>query len=162
MFIKNCPSAELAVTFRSKTIDKWTAHEVQDILDEYHFEMVSVNRAFKEKMSVNALTAVSPPAPPADGQRPLQLQATDPDALYHTFCMQKSSLASNSSVRGPTRRPGPKLPRIGGLHDKPCSFCQDAAHSAFIQCRDPKLCFNCHSPDHCRRDCPAFCQQSEN
>lgn len=54
MFIKNCPSAELAVTFRSKTIDKWTAHEVQDILNEYHSEMVSVNRAFKEKVSVNA------------------------------------------------------------------------------------------------------------
>lgn len=114
------------------------------------------------------LTAVSPPAPPADGQSPLQPQATDPDALNRLISMlekvllQKSSLTSNGPVRGPTRRPGPRLPRIGGLHDKPCSLCQDAAHSAFIHCPDHRLCFRCHSPDHSRHDCPAFRQQSEN
>lgn len=30
MFIRNCPSKDLALTFRSKTIDKWSVHEVQD------------------------------------------------------------------------------------------------------------------------------------
>ena len=33
MFIRNCPSKELALTFRTKTVDKWSAHEVQDILN---------------------------------------------------------------------------------------------------------------------------------
>lgn len=127
-----------------------------------------MNRASKEKVSVNALTAVLPPAPPADGQGPLQPQATDPDALNRLINMlekvllQRSSLASNSPVRGPNRRPGPKLQGIGGLHDTPCAVSQDAAHSAFIHCHDHKLCFECHSPDHSRRDCPASRQQSEN
>lgn len=168
MFIKNCPSTELAMTFRSKTIDKWDACEVQDILNEYHSEMMSVNRTSKERVSVNALAAVSPPAPPAEEQSPLQPQATDPDALNRLINMlekvllQRSSPASNSPVHGPTRRPGPRLPRIGGLHDMPCSVCQDTAHSAFTHCCDQKLCFKCHSPDHSRRDCPASRQQSEN
>lgn len=39
MFIRNCPSKELAMTFRSKTIDKWSAEEVQAVLDEYHSEV---------------------------------------------------------------------------------------------------------------------------
>lgn len=38
MFVKNCPSKVLAMTFKSKTIDKWTAVEVRDVLDEYHTE----------------------------------------------------------------------------------------------------------------------------
>lgn len=36
MFIRHCPSRDLALSFRSKTIDKWTAREVQEVLDEYH------------------------------------------------------------------------------------------------------------------------------
>lgn len=45
MFIKNCPSKELSMTFRSKTIDKWSAVEVQAVLDEYHTEMSSKGTA---------------------------------------------------------------------------------------------------------------------
>ncbi|XP_061733501.1 uncharacterized protein LOC133536867 [Nerophis ophidion] len=45
MFIKNCPSRDLSMTFRSKTIDKWSAVEVQAVLDEYHTELSSKNAA---------------------------------------------------------------------------------------------------------------------
>lgn len=169
MFIKNCPSTELAMTFRSKTIDNWTAHEVQDILNEYHSEMASLmSRVSKEKVSINALAAVPSPALPADVQSAPQPQANDPDALNRLINMlekvllQRSLPASVSPASGPTRRSGPRLPRIRGLHDVPCSICQDTAHSAFTHCRDQKLCFKCYSPDHSRRDCPASYQQSEN
>ena len=154
MFIKNCPSTELAMTFRSKTIDKWTAHEVQDILNEYHSEMASAaSRAPKERVSVNALAAVPPPALPATGQSPQQPQATDPDALNRLISMLEKVLMQRP-VPSSNRQSGPRLPRIGGLHDMPCTICQDAAHSAFTHCRDNRLCFQCHSPDHSRRNCP--------
>ncbi|KAL1279464.1 hypothetical protein QQF64_026137 [Cirrhinus molitorella] len=38
MFIRNCPNSDLVLTFCSKTIEKWTAYEVQEILNEYHSE----------------------------------------------------------------------------------------------------------------------------
>lgn len=38
MFIRYCPSEDLAFTFRSKIMDKWSAREVQEVLDEYHLE----------------------------------------------------------------------------------------------------------------------------
>lgn len=31
MFIRHCPSRDLALSFRSKTINKWTAREVQEV-----------------------------------------------------------------------------------------------------------------------------------
>ena len=154
MFIKNCPSTELAMTFRSKTIDRWTAHEVQDILNEYHSEITSTtSRAPKERVSVNALAAVPTTALHAEGQSLLQPQATDPDALNRLISMLEKVLLQRP-VPGSTRQSGPRLPRVGGLNNMPCSVCQDAAHSAFTHCRDHKLCFQCHSPDHSRRDCP--------
>ena len=41
MFIRNCPSPELSMTFRSKAMAKWTAHEVQEILCKHHSGMTS-------------------------------------------------------------------------------------------------------------------------
>lgn len=38
MFIRHCPDKELSRTFRSKTLDKWSARDVQEVLDEYHIE----------------------------------------------------------------------------------------------------------------------------
>jgi len=154
MFVKNCPSTELAMTFRSKTIDRWTAHEVQDILNEYHSEITSTtSRAPKERVSVNALAAVPTTALHAEGQSPLQPQATDPDALNRLISMLEKVLRQRP-VPGSTRQSGPRFARVEGLNNMPCSVCQDAAHSAFTHCRDCRLCFQCHSPDHSRRDCP--------
>lgn len=97
MFLWNCPSIELAMTFRSKTIDKWTACEVQDILNKYHSEMtLSVSRASKERVSVNALAAASPPTPTTEGQSPLQPQATHPDVLNHLINMLENVLLQRS------------------------------------------------------------------
>lgn len=81
--IRNCTSTELAMTFRSKTIDKWTAYEVQDILNEHHSGMASVvNRTTKEKVSVNVInTTVPPSAPSTGGHGSLKAQATDSATL---------------------------------------------------------------------------------
>lgn len=56
MFIRNCPSNELAFTFRAKTIDKLSAPEVQDVLNDYHAEMSfkateEVHRETSERIS---------------------------------------------------------------------------------------------------------------
>lgn len=39
MLIRNCPCYDLALTFRSKTIDVWSACEVLKVLNEYHAKM---------------------------------------------------------------------------------------------------------------------------
>lgn len=46
MFIRNCPNSDIPLTFHSKTIDKWTACEVQEILNKYRSEK---SLKFREK-----------------------------------------------------------------------------------------------------------------
>lgn len=47
-----------------------------------------------------------------------------------------------------------KPPKIEGFMDMSCSICNDSSHSAFIHCRENRLCFLCHLPGHPRRECP--------
>lgn len=163
MFIKNCPSRELALTFRSKTIDKWSVEEVQDVLDEYHTEIRSkgtasaVDKRLNEKVHVNKVemqcTVVSSP----DRQDLHAANLTESPALDRVITMLEKILLQRATPAQTmsNRVSKPRLPRIEGLNSMPCAVCGDAAHSALTHCRDRKLCFLCHSPDHSRRSCPA-------
>lgn len=44
MFIRNCPDPELALIFKCKPLDEWTAADVQIRLDEYQREMKLLQR----------------------------------------------------------------------------------------------------------------------
>ena len=169
MFIRNCPTPELSMTFRSKTMDKWTAHEVQEILCEYHSGLTStVSKVARERVTMNIQqTAPPPPVPPTGGQGAPQSQATDSATLERLISMLEKVLLQRPVQSGPSRQSGPRRPRIEGLHDVPCSVCRDNAHSAFTHCRVHRLCFQCHSPNHSSRACPGHTasntrQQPEN
>lgn len=62
------------MTFKSKTIDRWTAVEVQDVLDEYHTERGSrgaaaaVSRKPSENVYVNKVEVLHTAAPPLDSK----------------------------------------------------------------------------------------------
>ena len=156
MFISNCPSPELSMTFRSKSMAKWTAHEVQEILCEYHSGMTStVSKVAREKVAMNVQhTATPPPVPPTGGQGVSQSQATESATLEQLISMLEKVLLQRPVQSGPSRQSGPRRPRIEGLHNMPCSVCRDATHSAFTHCREHKLCFQCHSPNHSSHACP--------
>lgn len=167
MFIKTCPSKELAMTFRSKTIDKWTAMEVQDVLDEYHTERgsrgaaaaaVAVSRKPSENVYVNKCEVeVLHTAVPSPGSKDSHApKSPDLAALERVITMlEKVLLERSSPTRANTsKQPRAKASRIEGLNNLPCAVCGDANHSALTHCRDKKLCFKCFSPDHSRRSCP--------
>lgn len=160
MFIRNCPNSELALTFRSKTIDKWSASEVQEILTEYHSEKfiravsTKKDRAVMEKaVAVNRMEVNSSPVPLCNVQSPPQLTSTDHSAMERLIGMLEKVLVSNNQSR-PTSRRTSGLPRIQGLSDSPCLVCKDSSHSALSHCKDNRLCFQCFSPDHARDRCP--------
>lgn len=168
MFIRNCPSPELSMTFRSKTIDKWTAHEVQDILYEYHSMATSSdNKVVRENIKISTQHTATPlPVPPSDGQSPPQPPASDSATLERLINMLEKVLLQRPVQPAQNRLPGSRRPRVEGLHNMPCSVCHDATHSTFTHCRDHKLCFLCYSPNHSRGACPsrmpANTQQQEN
>lgn len=166
MFIKNCPSKELAMTFRSKTIDKWTAVEVQGVLDEYHSERglwdavaATVSRRPSENVYVNKVEMLHTAAPPPDFKdfpRPSNPPTSDLAALERVITMLEKVLLEKSAPTqaNASRQTRSRPSRIEGLNNLPCAVCGNSTHSALTHCRDKKLCFKCFSPDHSRRSCP--------
>ena len=160
MFIRNCPDSGLLLTFRSKTIDKWSAAEVQEVLDEYHSEKVikaagvGKDGAVGEKnVAVNRMEVKSSPAPLCSAQPTPQSTSADHSALERMIGMMEKVLMNTTQSRSADRRTS-GLPRIQGLKDTPCLVCKDPSHSALSHCKDNRLCFQCFSPDHARDRCP--------
>ena len=103
MFIRNCPDSGLLLTFRSKTIDKWSAAEVQEVLDEYHSEKVikaagvGKDGAVGEKnVAVNRMEVKSSPAPLCSAQATPQSTSADHSALERMIGMMEKVLMNTA------------------------------------------------------------------
>lgn len=159
MFIRNCPCKDLALTFRSKIIDKWSACEVLEVLNEYHAEMsckavAPVHTEKKVGVALNKAEVSHGLVPAHSRQEPLQTQNPEQVTLARVVDMLEKVLLRGVSVQPQVgRRAPPRRPVIEGFNDKPCTICNDAAHSALSHCREKGLCFQCHSTGHTRRDC---------
>ena len=100
MFIRNCPNKDLALTFRSKTADRWSAHEVQDVLNEYHSEVSFRTSAALCKQASDRVTAnkiqISPCSVPSpDKQESQQIKDSD-QALEKVIDMLENILLCGS------------------------------------------------------------------
>ena len=163
MFIRNCPCKDLALTFRSKTITRWSASEVLEVLNEYHAEMSckTTSPVHPVDIAVHRAEVGYSPVSPHSSQVPPQAQSPQYVSLAEVMSMLEKVLlrgASDQSQvrrRAPPKRPTDSADRIDGFTDKPCIICNDEDHSAFSHCREKRLCFKCHAPGHSRNDCPA-------
>lgn len=148
MFIQNCPSKDLKLIFRSKMFDKWSANEAQDIQDQYHMEKSNM---FSSPIPINKIQV----SPASDSQVQTQNVTKESATMERLIDMLEKVLLQNSKSARSSRpmniRSG--MPRVEGLNVMPCSVCNDNSHSAFTHCREQKLCFLCHLPDHSRRSC---------
>lgn len=148
MFIRHCPSKDLALTFRSKTIDKWSAREVQEVLDEFHLEKELRCSGGINKVTVNKVE-FSPDASHA-------ANVSDNSALEKMIAMlEKVLLQSQSSAQANSKPRSSQRPmKVKGFTSSPCLVCNEGTHSALTHCREHNLCFLCHLPGHSRRNCP--------
>ncbi|XP_062413915.1 uncharacterized protein LOC119209848 isoform X1 [Pungitius pungitius] len=156
MFIRHCPSKDLALTFRSKTIDRWSAREVQEVLDEYHLEKgfrssaEGVSRIDINRVEVGNIVTSVPDIP---GQKTAVDQENS--TLERLVGMLEKVLLQGPGYTQVNKKPhsSNRLPKVEGLNEIPCSICNDASHSALTHCRENRLCFLCHLPGHPRRTC---------
>ena len=163
MFIRNCPCKDLALTFRSKTIEKWSACELLEVLNEYHAEMSCkaippVHAVKRMDVAVHTAEVSHSPAPGHSGHVPPQTQSPQYVPLAEVMAMLEKVLLRGTSDQSQVRRQAPpRRPedRVDGFTDVPCIICKDDGHSAFSHCREKRLCFKCYAPGHSRRYCPA-------
>lgn len=155
MFIRHCPSRDLALTFRSKTIDKWSAREVQEVLDEYHLEKcVESSKRESNRININAAEISHNAAPVSDTPELKKNMSQDNATLERLISMLEKVLLQSQAQANRNPNNNHRAPRIEGLTDTPCSVCKDGSHTALTHCRENRLCFLCHSAGHSRRTCP--------
>lgn len=173
MFIRNCPCKDLALTFRSKTIDRWSAREVLEVLNEYHAEMsykagTQAHSSKKVDVAVHKAEVSHNPVLASGSNEPPQAQNPQYVPLAEVMTMLERVLLHGASNQPQVRRRAPvRQPtnRIEGFTDKPCIICKDNDHSALFHCREKRLCFQCHAPGHSQRNCPgrgAVAEHQEN
>ncbi|KAJ8404548.1 hypothetical protein AAFF_G00338150 [Aldrovandia affinis] len=154
MFIRHCPDPELALVFKCKPLEEWTAGEVQARLDECQRE----HRLKQRQPTRLAGGVVSPFRPtgvlhacaqtaekPAATQPPLvPAQPTEGQSLEDVIALLEHVLEQGFSQRNdlPRRfqqiaRPMPKL------------WKREPLHSCALSCRSSVLCLSCTWPRGC-------------
>lgn len=142
-------------TFRSKTIDKWSAREVQEVLDEYHLEKcVKSSKRESNRININAAEISHNAAPVSDTPELKKNMSQDNATLERLISMLEKVLLQSQAQANRNPNNNHRAPRIEGLTDTPCSVCKDGSHTALTHCRENRLCFLCHSAGHSRRTCP--------
>ncbi|XP_043988373.1 uncharacterized protein LOC122840201 [Gambusia affinis] len=165
MFIRNCPCKDLTLTFRSKTIDKWSACEVLEVLNEYHAEVSckETSPVHHEKtvdIKVHKAEVGHGLVPTHNSQEysqthsPQCVSLTDVMFMLEKVLLHGASDQSHVRRRTPPRRPVDNTDKIDGFTIKPCIICKADNHSALSHCRENRLCFKCYAPGHSRHNCP--------
>lgn len=102
MFIRNCPCKDLALTFRSKTIDRWSACEVLEVLNEYHAEMSykaasPVQPVKRMDIAVHKAEVSHSPVPTHSSHEPPQTPSPQYVPLAEVMSMLKKVLLRGTS-----------------------------------------------------------------
>ncbi|KAJ8385377.1 hypothetical protein AAFF_G00189980 [Aldrovandia affinis] len=163
MFIRHCPDPELALVFKCKPLEEWTAGEMQARLDECQRE----HRLKQRQPTCLAGGVVSPVRPtgvlhvcdqtaekPAATQPPLvPTQPTEGRSLERVIALLEHVLEQGFSQRNDPRHRFQQRPRDADRSRGPCQICGNANHSTVVHCRTNCLCFVCHAPGHVAAVC---------
>ncbi len=79
-------------------------------------------------------------------------QQPESQVLSRMMVMLEQLMDRVQSRDVPTHRGSSRLQRRYGRNA--CRVCQDNKHSTVTHCITDKLCFECFSPGHPKRDCP--------
>lgn len=159
MFVKHCPDPDLAAVFKFKAPDKWTASEVQELIDRYQTEM---------KEQLNSKSKCTKPLT-------VYTQAPAPDNSEITSHLVESAVQSENSATSRVPCNDNCLKTLVSLFDRAlsqnnqaarrsnphdqfqhrsCRVCQSREHSTLSHCRRDRLCLACFQPNHIKKDCP--------
>lgn len=168
MFIRNCPDKELAYVFKSKSLNKWTACEVQERLEEFHRE----HKATPKTLSQNTSTTTD------HNQRRVGSSVNEckqsdvlllPEKVCDADCamsegntldrvigmLERALGHNNQGVQNCKSSCEQKLCQVNCVASEGlvCSICKSTEHTTISHCRVNRLCFKCHGSGHRRASC---------
>ncbi|XP_042559844.1 uncharacterized protein LOC122128886 [Clupea harengus] len=172
MFVRHCPDQSLAMVFKSKLVEQWTAKEVQERIDEYQCEMKTKRTEVSSLPRQNAALMLNSEESHSEYSLDCALQSCkqtieQPRRLYESVPTSQSSvdrmtdmlskvLESVNALRATNSFSAPQHTRRG--RDR-CRICSEGSHSTLQHCRTHCLCFACHQPGHLSLCYPAASHQ---
>lgn len=160
MFVRHCPDQSLAMVFKSKLVEQWTAKEVQERIDAHQSEVKTKHREVSSLPRQNTALlhsseqahSVAEPecALQSCKQRVEQPRSSDASVDKMTDMLSKvlESLNALHAAKPPS------APR-GRMDRSKCRICGEGSHSTTEHCRTHRLCFGCHKPGHMKQSCPS-------
>ena len=176
MFVRHCPDQSLAMVFKSKLVEQWTAKEVQERIDEHQSE---VRIRDHKRVDISCLPRQNTALMHGHEQghsanvSDCGLQSCR-QTVEQPRISDESGLTSQHGVANMTDMLSKVLESLNALHaantfsaprrDRKergrCRVCGEGSHSTLEHCRNHRLCFGCHKPGHLRQSCPSAPQAS--
>lgn len=159
MFVKHCPDPDLAAVFKFKAPDKWTASEVQELIDRYQTEMKE--QLNSKSKCTKPLTAYAQAPAPDNSEMTSHLVESvvqsENSAISRVPC-NDNCLKTLVSLFDRALSQNNQAARRSNPHDqfqhRSCRVCQSLEHSTLSHCRRDRLCLACFQPNHIKKDCP--------
>lgn len=159
MFVKHCPDPDLAAVFKFKAPDRWTASEVQELIDRYQTEMKeklnSKSKCTKPLMAYTQTpvldnTEITSPLvePTVQGETSATSRVPCNDNCLKTLVSLFDRALSQNNQAACRSNP------YDQFKHRACRICQSLEHSTVSHCRRDRLCLACFQPNHIKRDCP--------
>lgn len=154
MFVKHCPDAALYAALRGKPIEKWTAEEIQEMIDSHQRDkLCSMNNreqciAKVEEERESGAWCMS--QQPIACQGAMQITPKDDQAIMGRLISLLEKLVLNQKQdkkRGKGRA-------ADSPTTTPCKVCGESTHSTQSHCIREGLCFHCHRSGHRGFECP--------
>lgn len=169
MFVRNCPDTELARTFKVRPLEKWTAKDVQELLDS--FQRDSKSRAITNEYAIGQNAQISlhscehvnagpEPVLACFKQGPSVPNDSKPDTKDESslnrmadMLTQLIDILKKKEESVSEYVPAGKMREMTAVGRKNCRICGDTAHTTIDHCKTHRLCFRCHTAGHSKRDC---------
>lgn len=154
MFLKHCPDPSLYTALRGKPLEKWTAGEVQEMIDSHHRDRQSA-RACKPQNIVRVNEEMTPNTC-CMAQHPVvnTYQSTNAESasLSKMITLMEKILAMQEQSLNQTQAKVPANGPTATLNS--CKICRAPDHSTKAHCFREGLCFKCFKTGHRGFECP--------
>lgn len=157
MFVRHCPDPGLYTALRCKPLEKWTAKEVQELIDSHQRDKCStrtnrVQNTQKVEETPEAHCLSQQPAASTN-----QSNSTDHALLSKVIGLLEQIVVSQGQEHegGQRRKERRTRPLLMGAGDAagPCKVCKAHDHSTQAHCFKEGLCFKCFKTGHRGFEC---------
>lgn len=148
MFVRHCPEPGLYTALRSKPLERWSASEIQALIDSHHRDKQSVRVDRERRVNEASSNAwcMTQQQPTANNQA----SGLDSALMGRVVSLLEQFLVQQKGQEQETEQG--KVVSVDSA--APCKICRAQDHTTKTHCFKEGLCFRCFKSGHRGFECP--------